>query len=450
MKKLLQKKYLIFIIPAILLLVLLIAAAPGAIYRELHYQKAMNTLHAGNLTAAQELLSDIPMYRDSESILHEEIPYIKATDLMNAAEAGDLSKLEEAGFTASDITEDTTASMLLFRAANEAFSALGDYKDSASRAAECQAGIDQEIQMLRQQAEEEERRQNQEIYDRASTLLENTAYSEALALFEGLGSFADSESMVLECRYRKAVSLFQFLSHYDVSRIFASISTEPNSVSVFSLSTEEALRLGSSFVDELRSACGKDKSDIRLEDEPGGNLAPLKDALIDMFRSLGAYEDSASYPAMIEEETDYTRDFFMLCSTGDLYGAQSWLYSYDGEFRDRDKWASLLDLYLPYCGNWALYSGDPGLLPFTIGQSFQALSTSTKVILTKDSVLLRLSFGEDQAYYIDLPSEFGEALFINMELGTGYYMAALNNGHFVYHRYDGDWNPLSSCDFIPA
>ena len=49
MKKLLQKKYLIFIIPAILLLILLIAAAPGAIYREHHYRSAMNALHQRGL-----------------------------------------------------------------------------------------------------------------------------------------------------------------------------------------------------------------------------------------------------------------------------------------------------------------------------------------------------------------------------------------------------------------
>ena len=78
MKKLLQKKYLIFIIPAILLVILLIAAAPGAVYREHHYRAAMNALHDGDLNTAQELLSDIPMYRDSETILNREIPYLEA------------------------------------------------------------------------------------------------------------------------------------------------------------------------------------------------------------------------------------------------------------------------------------------------------------------------------------------------------------------------------------
>ena len=450
MKKLLQKKYLIFIIPAILLVILLIAAAPGAVYREHHYRAAMNALHDGDLNTAQELLSDIPMYRDSETILNREIPYLEAGRLMEAAKTGDSSMLEAAGFSSSDLRDDTTAAMLLYRAAGEAFDALGDYRDSASRAEECRDGADAEVRRLREQAEEELRRQHQETYDHASALLESGAYSEALSVFESLGDFSDSEDMVSECIYRKAVGLYQFLTHYDVSRIYTGISTDPNGTSVFSLPTSEALRLGSSFVDELRAACGKDKSDIRLEDTPGGSLSLLKDALTEMFRSLGDYRDSASYPQLIAEATDYTRDFFMLCSTGDLYGAQSWLYDFDGEFADRDKWQELLNLYLPYCGSWVLYSGSPDLLPFTVDESFSALSMSSRVILTKDTALLRLSFGDELEYSIDLPCDLGDTKFV-FDLDTGFYMAALNNiNHFVYHRYDSDWNPLSSCEYTPA
>ena len=448
MKKLLQKKYLIFIIPAMLLLVLLIAAVPGAVYREHHYRSAMNALHAGDLSAAQELLSDIPLYRDSETILNREIPYIEADRLMNAAESGDSAMLETAGYSASDLREDTTVAMLLYRAAGDAFDALGDYKDSASRAEECRAGVDREVRMLHDQAEEALRLQRQETYDRAFALLESGAYSEAHSVFESLGDFSDSKTMATECLYRKAVSLYQFLSRYDVSRIYALISTDPNETSIFSLSTAEALRLGSSVVDELSAACGKDKSDIRLEDAPSANLMLLKDALTELFHALGDYGESASYPQRIAEATDYTRDFFMLCSAGDLPGAQAWLQSFEGEFPDRNRWQELLNLYLPYCGYWELYSGDPGLLPYTIGQSSTAMSTFTRVILTRDSSLLRLSFGPNQEYSIDLPCELGDTMFVT-ELETGYYMAALNNGHFVYHRYDTKWNPLSSCDFLP-
>ena len=450
MKKLLQKKYLIIIVPAILLLILLIAAAPGAVYREHHYRTAMKALHEGDLATAEEMLSDIPMYRDSDTVLNREIPYQEAERLMEAAKAGDRSMLSAAGFSPADLNDDTTVAMLLYRAAGEAFVALEDYRDSASRAEECREGADAEVRMLREQAEEELRRQHQEAYDHAAALLDSCAYSEALSEFESLGDFSDSGKMVSECLYRKAVALYHFLTHYDVSRIYAGISTDPNGTSVFSLPTSEALRLGSSFVDELRAACGKDKSDIRLEDTPGISLSPLKDALTEIFRSLGNYSDSASYPDLIAEATDYTRDFFMLCSTGDLYGAQAWLFDFDGEFAEREKWQDLLNLYLPYCGSWVLYSGSPDLLPFMVNESFSALSISSRVILNKDEALLRLSFGDELEYSIDLPCELGDTKFV-LDQDTGFYMAALNNiNHFVYHRYDSDWNPVSSCEYTPA
>ena len=444
-----QKKFLIFIIPAILLLVLLLAAAPGAIYRELHYRSAVKALHSGDLVRAEVLFSDIPLYRDSETMVHAEIPYLQAKSIMAAAESGDKSALEAAGYTSSDLNKDNTVSMLLYQAALDMFRSLDDYKDSAAQAAECQAGVDREVSKLKKQAEEALLQKNQEAYDRASSLLEEGAYSKAISVFRDLGSFKDSEAMVSECRYRKAVSIFHFLSSYDVTHIYASISTEADGISIFSLSAAEALRLGSGCVDELRSACGKDKTDIRLEDSPNDQLAPLKSALIELFASLEDYADCASYLDRIEEETDYTRDFFMLCSTGDLHAAQDWLYSFDGEFSDRDRWDWLLNLYLPYCGNWDLYLGDSSLLAFTVDQSFTALSVSSRVILTKDSATLRLNFGDGYAFNFDLPSNLGETLFIS-DLDTGYYMAALNNGHFVYMRYDKDWHILSSCDFIPA
>ena len=75
---------------------------------------------------------------------------------------------------------------------------------------------------------------------------------------------------------------------------------------------------------------------------------------------------------------------------------------------------------------------------------------SSRVILTRDSALLRISFGDEQEYSIDLPCELGDTKFVS-DLDTGFYMAALNNiNHFVYHRYDSDWNPISSCEYSPA
>ena len=448
--KLFRKKNLIFIIPAVLLIILLIAAAPGAIYREHHYRSAVKALNSNDLVAAQEMFADIPMYRDSETLVQYEIPYLRAGKLMDAAASEDRNALEEAGYTIYDVNEDTTVSMLLYQAAENQYLALGDYKDSVELAETCRKNIVQEKELLQKQAEEAREQQNQASYEQASSLLFDGSYSEAAAAFEVLGDYKDSAAMVKECRYRKAVSIFHFLSSYDVSRIYASISTQPSETSIFSFSAAEALRLGSSCVDELRSACGRDRTDIRLEDQPGEQLLPLKDALTDLFASMEDYADSSSYISRIAYETDYTRDFFMLCSTGELSAAQDWLHDFDGDFPDRDRWEWLLETYLPYCGYWDLYLGDSSLPAYTISQNFTTLSVSTRVIMTRESAFLRLSFGDGYSFSFDLPTELGETLFINTEMDTGFYMAALNNGHFVYMRYDQDWHILSSCDYIPA
>ena len=448
MKKLLHRKHLIVIIPAILLLILIIAAAPGAIYREHLYRTGMNTLREGDLTGAEAVFSEIPMYRDSDTVLHFEIPYLRASKYKEAAERDDSSMLAEAGYSDVDLNEDKTAAMLLYCAAQEIYDKLDGYRDSAELSEECRKGYEGQVQMLKHQAESELLRQNQSAYDRAVAMLEDRAYGEAITIFGTLGDFKDSVDMITECRYRKAVSIFHFLSSYDVSRISASLSTDPDVTSIFSLPASEALRLGSACMDELRFACGKDRSDIRLEDEPSAQLVPLKDALNDLFESLGDYADSESYSEKIEDDTDYTRDFFMLCSTGDLSAARDWLNTYEGIFPEREKWMDLLSLYLPYCGYWELYLGDASLPAYAIDQNFTALSVSTRVILTRESAVLRLDFGEGMSWSFDLPSELGKTLFINDETDSGYYMGALNNGHFVYMRYDRDWALLSSADYI--
>ena len=217
--------------------------------------------------------------------------------------------------------------------------------------------------------------------------------------------------------------------------------------SILSLSSEEALRLGSGCITELRSACGEDPTDIRLENKPTEQLIPFKDALLDLFNSLGDYKDAADFLYKIEEETDYTREFFMLCSTGDLRAASQWLQAYQGEFPDRNTWQHYLDLYLPYCADWVLYLGDSTLIPFSVGQSFSCDVVSTRVILDGKTAILRLSFGDSHSLTYDLPSELGETLFINTESSQYGFMAAITNSErFAYMCYS-DGKLISSCEY---
>ena len=394
-------------------------------------------MEAADYDAAELIFLELPSFRESDRMVSFRIPYLRAQELLHAAEEADTAYLPVAGLSETDVDRDHTVSMLLYQAAAEAFDELKDYEDSAALAQSCRDSIALEQTALKQAD-----------YDAAAQLLSEGSYSEAAARFAALGSFSDSEDMVLECRYRKALSLFHFLCSYDVSRISAKIAFSKDETSIFSLPESEALRLGSGCISELRAACGNDPTDVRLEEEPSESLTSLKEALTEYFVSLGNYADSASYPDRIEEETDYTREFFMLCETGDLYAASNWLLSYEGSFPERDVWKNLLITYLPYCANWSLYMGDPTLLPYTIGQKFECMSVSSRVLLTADSIVLRLAFGDDYTYTFDLSKLNESRSFMNSELDNGIYLAYINApGHLAYQRFDSDWNLLSSCEY---
>ena len=429
-------KAIALLLPFILLLSLLAGTVPGALRRERIYQNAVSALNAGRLSQAEELLNEIPSYRNSDELLNKEIPYQQALNLLNDAEIERSSvPIVNSSFLFSE-EADLPRSILLFQNAAEAFEALSAYRDSNDKVSYCKKSIEEIII-----------EQKQAVYDEACSLLESLHYMEAKSIFTSLSGYADSETMMKECAYRKAVSLFRFLQIYDVSRIYAYFSEDNSEPSILSLSSEEALRLGSGCITELRSACGEDSTDIRLEDSPTDRLVSFKDALLDLFTALGNYKDAADYPAKIEEETDYTREFFMLCSTGDLHAASRWLNNYDGVFPDREIWENYLDIYLPYCADWKLYLGDSTLIPFSVGQSFSCMDASSRVLLEDNAAVLRISFGDGNSLTYDLPSELGETLFINTESEQYGFMAAItNNERFAYMCYS-DGKLLSSCEY---
>ena len=432
--------WLVLLIPVLFLGILLAGAIPRALDREHRYQEAATLLETGLLDEAAKLFEELPTYRDSDSLLQQEIPYIRASRLLAAAEKGNAEELPLIGKSSSDLSDDVNAPMLLYEAAAEAFEAIGDYKDCEETSVRCREEVDHQYLLLKQGQ-----------YDDAAASLADLSYSSAASAFARLSSFSDSEEMIQECRYQKALSLFHFLSSYDVSRIYALITMDPGAVTVFSMPKDEALRLGSGCIAELQTACGKDAVDVRLEEKPSEDLLPFKDALAEFFGTLGSYKDSKTYPDRILEETDYTREFYMLCSTGDLLGAAEWLLSYKGDFPEREEWMNLLKLYLPYCQNWDLFLGDSSLLPFTVGQNFPCTAVSSRVLLTRDIAVIRLSFGTGNAFTFDLAAETGDVLFLNREMDSGNYVATINHvGHLIFTRYDGDFNSLTSCEYEPA
>ena len=430
----------LLMLPVVALAVLILAAAPRALSRERSYREAVSLLNAGNLDAAEEAFSQLETYRDTDEILALRIPYLRAKTVMQAAREADITKLKLAGLTRADLNDSNTTSMLLYEAAARSFDSLGDYADCAALSKACR----EEIHL-------EELRLLQADYDAACELLADSQYSAAAAAFDALDGFSDSVSMIIECKYQKALSLFRFIQNYEITKIKASFTMVPGETTVFSLPKEEALRLGNKTVEDLQACCGGDLVDVRLEDKAHENLLPLKDVLTALFLSLGDYKDSAEYPAKIEEETDYTRDFYMLCQAGDLYGAQEWLKAYTGEFPDRAKYEHYFDLYLKYCNSWKLKLGDSTLLPFTIGQTFSCENFSSRVILKDDGAVLRLSFGNSGSLTVDLVSSLDETIFVTKDNNNTVYMGAITNtGQFAYMHYNMDAILLSSCEYVPV
>ena len=106
-----------------------------------------------------------------------------------------------------------------YKAAKEAFAALGEHKDSADMIPECDYRI---AAALLEEGEYEQARaifvslgEYKDSADKISecdylaavVLLEAGKYEEAKAAFAALGEYKDSEDMILECDYRKACAL---------------------------------------------------------------------------------------------------------------------------------------------------------------------------------------------------------------------------------------------------
>lgn len=284
-------------------------------------------------------------------------------------------------------------------------------------------------------------------YQEAVELLDAKGYSAARAAFLRLAGYKGSDQFAQEAVYRKAVALYEFIEKYDERDIYALLSMDPSGTNRFSLSTAKALDLGSTAVTSLRAACGKDSVDITMEDAPSEGLKPLASCVKEFFSLLADYKDSATYLESLTELTDYTRDFYMLCEAGDIYGAYDWLQNYAGEFPGRSHWLQLLDLYKPFCSDWDLFSGDLTLLPLTVGREFPCTSFNSRVMIQGDYATLRMLVREGESEYnVDLVSETGATNFGYSEGGT-FYSAIINQlDHLAYLKF-WDGQIISSCEY---
>lgn len=437
-----RKKWLkiaVVIVPLLILAAGLAKFLPGYLQQRRDYRNAETLLAIGQYEDAAAAFTKLGDYRDSAEQAERNVPYQHALSILSAADADDASALASVGHSRSELSDSVTAAMLLYQAALDEFEALGDYRDSAACAERCRSGIEAQQHAVLQKA-----------YDAASELLNAREYSRARQAFLDLGQFEDSAELAREALYQKALGLYDYVIRYDVRRVYADLSISPDRGSSFVMPKDAALAMGSQCVTDLYAACGKDPVDVNLSEQPSQSMRPLSECVTELFTLLEDYRDSEDRIAGIREATDYTRDFFMLCETGDLYGALEWLEAYEGEFEDRDVWQSRLQLYLPFCTGWSLYSGDATVIPLTVWRSGRCIDCSTRVLITEGQAVLRLSANDGEEYYFDLISALDDTYFMNQEDPNFRYLMVINNvGRMSYLKYDTFGNLITSCEYSP-
>ena len=440
-----KRSRLLIGVPAALLALLMLILIPWNLQRSRQYEMARTMAESGRLEDARQIYSALGSYRDSREQLEKGLPYLEAAELAERAAANDGTALKRIGLAYSDLEEGTTPAMLLYQAAAEQFRALGEYEDSAERAKECEKALE---------ACREDRRR--EEYETARTLLEQGSFSKAREMFLALGEYEDSGDLAKECVYRKATGLLKALEKYDLSQVHAALSMDSDGTSVFSLSKERALELGSQSVGDLRLACGEDFVDIRLEEEPDPALSPLGEEVMALLASLDGYRDSGelSLPQPPqpepEPEPEPTETFFALLESGQLQEAGEWLAQFSGELDYREEWAETIEKYKAFCGDWTIYAGDPTLLPLTQGHSEACYHFNSRVLIQGNTATLRLTGRDDTEFTVDLTAELGETSF-HRPADPYHYLAAISTtGRMGYMMYDGNGRLRSSCEYQPA
>ena len=473
-----KKKRLVLVLILTPLLLAVLAAAiilPRNYLRSQTYQAAVNMMELGQFDRAADTFRSLGDYRDSAEQAEKNVPYQRALLIKSKAEQDDPSSLLLIGRSRSDLNEDLTPAMLLYEGAAEEFHALGDYKDSVQQEQLCREGAEASYKALCQKK-----------YDDACALLEEGSYSAAREAFLTLGEFSDSADMARSAIACKADALNQVVQRYDTSSIYASLSMGVGGTSRFSLPKSVALFLGSQCVADLRDACGNDLVDVSLSDVPTEDMIPLADAVAELYamaeteprvisekpeeapapsqeiapqpapeETPAVSEDPVATPAeepvqeaSPEPEADPLAEYRMLCITGDIYGAYEWLTDYSGEFEDRDYWLETLGEYMPYCSEWALYSGDSTLLPLTSGYNESCMYCGSRVIVEEDgSATLRISVHGSEEFIVDLYQSPGEDRFYRS--GDGYtYVAVINTAsHLSYMKFNGSGKLASSCEY---
>ena len=365
--------------------------------------------------------------------------YEQAVQLLERADAGDVSALSQIGKTQEDVKEGETAAILLYRAALEAFEGLGDHADSAALASRCREGIAAQEQIAKQQA-----------YETAAALLEERHYSEACRRFRALGDYGNSGEMAIEAVYRKAIALCDVIRENDVRGVYAQLSTDPDAASRFVLAGDQAPGADSACAQSLLAACGNDPAELVRADVPEEGMPTLTDAVMGLFGSLNGYRDSDACIQSILEAMDHSKDFYRLCAEGDLDGAQEWLNTWGDQLEEREFWQGRLEQFIPYCGSWTVYSGDMSILPYMGGREGTCTEFRTHVSLEGEDAILHLTARDgEEEYGLDFYHEPDKDYFYNSDSPPYSFLMVINStGRMSTMMYNTNSGGLmTSCEY---
>lgn len=427
-KKAARKKLIItlaVLVPLILAAIAAFIVVPQYMREKEDYAAAQSLLAAGYYDEAEAAFAALGDYADSAEMAEKAVPYARAEYLISCAAQDDVGGLLSIGLKRSDVAEGETVAVALYREAAARFEALGEYKDSRERAESSQKAVDDYFDAQKRAA-----------YDAAAALLDEGAYLAARDAFAALGDYADSAEMAVECMFRRASALVEYVEKYFTEGVYAAFSGTVDEKSAVYIPQGVFSSYGNDISSDMRDILRGDGVEVTIADAPGEGVKPICQAVAEELYALGDYADA---PALIDRALiagDYTRPFYTKCAEGDIIGAYQWLSTYTGEFERREEWLALLELYAPYCGAWELYSGDLTLIAQTAGLSHKCSSFTSKVAIADDHASLVIYPAGGEAYPIELTAEIGKVGFgVSTDESTTYYAIISNFGRLTYTRY---------------
>lgn len=422
-----RKKILISLLISVPLVIIIVAAvitAQRSAQLQKNYDLAMALLGNGRYDDAATVFAELGDYNNSTEIAEKEVPYEKAMNVIDCAEREDTAGLALVGLKRSDIAEDEPISITLYREAIPLFEALDGYKDSATQAANAQKQIDDYFAALKEDA-----------YNAAKELYDSGSYLAARDAFTAMGDYSDCKELAQRAMYDRAVKLYELTENYYMLGVYARFSDTAGEKSVIYIPQDVYADLGSSLLEDIRSALNTDGVEVNIKDVPEEGYTPICEAVSQEFKKLGSYKDSAEMAQKALDKADFTRPFYELCANGDLQSAYEWLENYNEELENKDAYFALLTKYIPYCATWNFYSGDSTLIGQSVGLDSKCDSIVSKVCISEGKITLVLYPNGDEMHPIELNAETNGFIY-SFDSSTSYYSCISNIGHLTYTKYN--------------